>query len=37
MENKKEIIVSPESVGERIDSFIAAEEGITRSAAAKLA
>ena len=36
MENKKEIIVSPESVGERIDSFIAAEEGITRSAAAKL-
>ncbi len=37
MENKKEIIVSPESAGERIDSFIAAEEGITRSAAAKLA
>ena len=36
MENKKELIVSPESVGERIDSFIAAEEGITRSAAAKL-
>ena len=37
MENKKEIIVTPESAGERIDSFIAAEEGITRSAAAKLA
>ena len=37
MENKKEIIVAPESAGERIDSFIAAEEGITRSAAAKLA
>ena len=37
MENKKEIIVAPESTGERIDSYIAAEEGITRSAAAKLA
>ena len=36
MENRIEITVSPESVGERIDSFIAAEEGITRSAAAKL-
>ena len=36
MENKKEIIASSESAGERIDSFIAAEEGITRSAAAKL-
>ena len=36
-DNKKELLVSEESKGERIDSFIAAEEGITRSAAAKLA
>lgn len=34
---KKDITVSPDSVGERIDTFVAAEEGITRSAAAKLA
>ena len=33
----KEITVAAEAAGERIDSFIAAEEGITRSAAAKLA
>ena len=37
MENKNEIIASPESVGERIDSFVAAEVEMTRSAAAKLA
>ena len=36
-ENVKELAVASESAGERIDSFIAAEEGITRSAAAKLA
>jgi len=33
----KEITVSPERQGERLDVFIAAEEGITRSAAVKLA
>lgn len=37
IDNVKELIPSVESVGERIDSFVAAEEGITRSAAAKLA
>ena len=36
-DNLKELIVTAEAVGDRIDSFIAAEEGITRSAAAKLA
>ena len=36
MENKTEIVVSTESVGERIDTFIAAAEDITRSAASKL-
>ena len=36
MENKKEIIISDESVGVRIDSFVSSEEGITRSAVAKL-
>lgn len=35
-ENEKIIIVPLEKHGERIDSFIAAEEGITRSAVAKL-
>ena len=34
---KKEINVPENSVGNRIDIFVAAEEGITRSAAAKLA
>ena len=33
----KELIVPADSAGERIDLFVAAEEGITRSAAAKLA
>ena len=36
MENKSEIVVSSEFAGERIDSFIAAAENITRSAVAKL-
>ena len=35
-ENKTEILVSPESVGERIDTFVASAEDITRSAVAKL-
>lgn len=34
--DKKEIIVSNESKGERIDAFISNAEGITRSAAARL-
>ena len=36
IENKTEIAISPESVGERIDTFIASAEDITRSAVAKL-
>ena len=36
-DNIRELTASADSAGERIDSFVAAEEGITRSAAAKLA
>ena len=36
IDQAKELIVPAESVGDRIDTFVAAEEGITRSAAAKL-
>ena len=36
-DNIKEILVASERQGERIDVFVAAEEGITRSAVVKLA
>lgn len=36
MNNKTELVASPEYVGERIDTFIASKEDITRSAVAKL-
>ena len=36
MENEKELLVSSEKAGMRIDVFVSEEDGITRSAVAKL-